>query len=54
MVCISAGTFGDLENQGRVHFFCRFGNPLNDFHVVHIKSANGVAALVCFFEHFFG
>ena len=29
------------------------GDALYDLHIIHIESANGVTALIGFFEHFF-
>ena len=43
---------GDLQNQRRVFFLRRLGDALDDFHVVDIEGANGVSALIGFFEHF--
>ena len=42
-----------LKNNGRVFFFARFGNPLNDFHIIDVERAYGVTALISRFEHLF-
>ena len=52
VIGIRACTFGNLENQRHINFFNCFYDSLNNLHIVHIKCTNGIAAFVCFFEHF--
>ena len=54
VVGIGAGALGNLEDQGRVHFLGRFRDALNDLHVVHVESADGITAVVRLLKHFFG
>ena len=49
---ILAGTGGNLKDQGSLLFDGGLGDALDDLHVVHVESADGVAAGVRFFEHF--
>ena len=46
-------TGGSLQDDGGLQRSCRFGDTLDDLHVVDVESADGVAALVGFLEHFF-
>ena len=50
---ILSRTGGSLQDDGGLHSRCRFGDALNNLHVVDVESADGVAALVGFLEHFF-
>ncbi len=52
VIGIRACTFGNLENQGRVNFFGCFCDSLDDLHIVHIKCADGIAAVIRLLEHF--
>ena len=54
MLCIVARARGNLQDQRRVFLHRRFGDALDDFHVVDVECADGVAAFVRFFEHFGG
>ena len=54
MVGIGAGALADLQNHRRVFFLGRLGDALHDFHVVHIECADGIAAFISLFKHFFG
>ena len=45
---------GDLKDNGRLFLGGSLGYRLNDLHVVDVESADGVAALVGFSEHFLG
>ena len=53
MVCISTGTFGNLQNNRSLFLSTSLCDTLNDFHVVHIESTYGITALIRFLEHFF-
>ena len=52
VVRVGASTLGDLQDNGSVLFLAGFGDALNDFHVVDVESADGVAAVVSLLEHF--
>ena len=52
VVGIGAGALGNLQNDRSVLFLAGFGDALNDFHVVDVESADGVAAVVSLLEHF--
>ena len=52
VVCIGARALGNLQNHRRMLFLARLGDALDDFHVVDVESADGVAAVVCLLEHF--
>ena len=52
VVGIGPGALGDLENQRGIDLFSGLRNSLNDFHVVDVEGADGVAAIVGFLEHF--
>ena len=54
VVGIGAGALGDLEDQGSVDLFGRFGDALDDLHVVDIERADGVTAVIGLLEHFGG
>ena len=43
---------GNLQNHRGVVLFRSTGDTLNDFHVVDVESADGIAAFISFFEHF--
>ena len=50
---ILSRTSGSLQDDGGLQCSRRFGDALNNLHVVDVESADGVAALVGFLEHFF-
>ncbi len=52
VVCISTCALGNLKYNGSLFFSAGFGDTLNDFHVVNVESADGVAAFIGFLEHF--
>ena len=52
-LCIFAGAGGCLEDDRGLQFSSCFRDTLDDLHVVDVESADGVAALVSFLEHFF-
>ena len=54
MLGILAGAGGNLKNQGSLLFDGGFGDALDDFHVVYVESADGVAAFIGLLEHFLG
>ena len=49
---IFPGSFGSLENDRGFFSFCGFHNPLNDFHVIDIKSTDSIMAFIGLFKHF--
>ena len=53
-VGIFARAGGNLQNNGCAALLCSFRDALNNFHIIHIKSADGVSTFVGFFKHFFG
>ena len=50
---ILSRTGGSLQDDGGFQCSRRFGDALDDLHVVDVEGADGVAALVGFLEHFF-
>ena len=52
VVCISASTLGNLQDNRGLQLASCLGNTLNDFHVVYVESANSVAAIISLLEHF--
>ena len=52
VVRICARALGNLKDYRAVQLACSFGNTLNDFHVVHIESADGITAVISLFKHF--
>ena len=52
VVCISASTLGNLQDNRGLQLASCLGNTLNDFHVVYVESANSVAAVISLLEHF--
>ena len=54
MLGVVARARGNLQDQRRVFLHRRFGDALNDLHIVDVERADGVAALIRFFEHFRG
>ena len=48
---VGAGALGDLKDQRSALFDRGLGDALNDFHVVDVESADGVAAIVGFLKH---
>ena len=51
VVGIGAGALGDLQDNGSLLLAAGLGDALNDFHVVDVESADGVAAVVSLLEH---
>ena len=47
-----AEIFGVDVYKRQMLFLARLGDALDDFHVVDVESADGVAAVVCLLEHF--
>ena len=54
MLCVVAGALGNLKDKRSVKLDGRLSDSLNDLHVVNVESADCVAAVVSFLEHFFG
>ena len=52
VVRIGAGALGDLEDDRGLLLGAGFGDALDDFHIVDIERADGVAAVVGLLEHF--
>ena len=52
VVRICACTFGDLEDHRALQFAGRFRDSLHDLHIVHVKSTDGISAVISFLEHF--
>ena len=52
MVRISAGAFGDLEDDGCLQLAGGLGDALNDLHVVDVECADGVTAVIGLLKHF--
>ena len=50
-LCIVARALGYLKNQRSIFLFGRFRNPLDNFHVIDVESADGISALVCLLKH---
>ena len=50
VVCVSACALGYLQDY-RSLLLASLGDTLNDLHVVHVESANSVAAVVGLLEH---
>ena len=44
---------GNLKDKGGIFFLCGFRDALDDLHIVDIEGADGITALIGFFEHFF-
>ncbi len=53
VIGVLAGASADLQDDGSVLFLGRFGDGLDDFHVVHVEGAYGISALISFLEHLF-
>jgi hypothetical protein len=53
-ICIVAGTFGNLEDNGRFFFRSCLDDGLKLLHVVEVKSGNSITALDGLFEHLAG
>ena len=51
MVCVSACALGYLQDYRSVLLLASLGDTLNDLHVVHVESANSVAAVVGLLKH---
>ena len=51
VVGVSAGTLGNLQDNGSLLLLASLGDSLNDFHVVDVESTNSVAAVVSLLEH---
>ena len=54
MVGVSARALADLQDQRRVLGLSALHDALDNFHVVDVESADGVTALIGFFEHISG
>ena len=54
VVRVGTRALGNLQDQRRIQLFRRFGDALDDLHVVDVERADGIAALVGVFEHFGG
>ena len=54
MLGVGTSALGNLQDQGSTLFDSGFGDALDDFHVVYVESADGVAAFVSLLEHLFG
>ena len=52
VVGVLARAGGNLQNDGSIQLLAGFGDALDDFHVVHIESADSIAAFVGLLEHF--
>ena len=52
MVGVLARAGGNLKDQRCVELLRRLGDALNDLHVVDVERADGITALIRFFEHF--
>ena len=52
-VGIGPGALGHLQNNRGLQVGGGAGDALNDLHVVHIECADGIAALIGLFKHFF-
>ncbi len=52
VICILPGSCRHLQNNRRIQLAGRFRNRLYDLHVVHIESADCIAALIGLLEHF--
>jgi len=48
---IRARTLGNLQDQRSALFDRRFGDALDDLHIVYVESADGVTAIVGFLKH---
>ena len=53
VICISARALGYLQDDGALQLPCRFGDALNDFHIVDVERADGVSPVISFLEHLF-
>ena len=54
MLGVLAGAGRHLQNDRGVFHLRAFGDALDNLHVIHVESADGIAALVSLFEHFLG
>ena len=52
VVGIGARALGHLQDHGSLLLAAGLGDRLNDLHVVHVESADRIAAVVRLFEHF--
>ena len=52
VVGVGPGALGHLENQGSLQIPGGLGDALDDLHIVDVERADGIAAVVGFFEHF--
>ena len=52
MVCILSCASGYLQNNRSLVLCTSLCNPLYDLHVVYVKCADCVTALICLFKHF--
>ena len=53
VVGIGARTLGDLQDNGALELTGRFGDTLNDLHIIDVERADGVSTVIGFREHFF-
>ncbi len=52
VVRVSARALGYLQDNRSLLLLASLRDTLNDFHIVHVESTDGVAAVVSFLEHF--
>ena len=52
VVGVSAGSLGYLQNDRGFLLLAGLGDALDDFHVVDVERADGVAAVIGLLEHF--
>ena len=52
VVGIGAGALGHLQDDGSLLLTAGFGDALHDFHIVHVESTDGVAAVIGLLKHF--
>ena len=53
MIRICTRALADLKDDRSLLLFASLGDALNDLHIVNVKGADRVAAVISFFEHFF-
>ena len=51
VVRVSARALGYLKDNRSLLLLASLSDTLNDLHIVHVESADGVAAVVGFLEH---
>ena len=52
VICVCTRALGNLKNNRSFLLLAGFGDTLHDLHVVDIESADGITAVIGFFEHF--